>query len=209
MASKTYEKPLVDDSDDDSLQAQIAALQEQVAALIRSQTSGGGLSESTLERVLSKVAETTAQAQERAANPSNKTHPGISVYSYPEGDRARPRELHCPMTWAGFDLGTDTTTAEEIELLNLATPGVYKFARTDHTPSHPSLGILTVTGERDAGDALMKLAFTFPVEEQRDTLPGIAAMLRSAFRVPTPQERELAEMKAQLEALKAERAVPA
>jgi hypothetical protein len=196
--------PTPDLDDDDSLQAQVAMLQEQVKALI-SMRSSGGLDEATLERVLSKVAETTAAAQERAANPSNKSHPGISVYSYPEGDRARPRKLNCPMTWAGQPVDLDTNTAEEIELFNLAIPGVYKFKRLDNT-----LDTLTVTGERDAGDTLTKLTFSFLTDKDtRDTLPGIVPMLRHAFRVPTSQERELAEMKRELEALKAERAVPA
>lgn len=205
MANKNHATTDVDD-EDESLQAQVAALQEQVAALLTMQKNGGGgLSEERLEKILLKVAETTAAAAERAANPSNKSHPGVSVFSYPEGDRERPRKLNCPMTWVGTEVGIDTSTAEEIELFNLAIPGVYQFKRTDGTPE-----TLTVTGERDAGDRVTKLAFSFSLaKETRDTLPGVVAILRGAFRVPSPQERELADMKAQLEAMRQQLAVSA
>lgn len=195
-------KPIEDEDDGDDLKAQVLALQEQVQALVKMQTSSGGLSEDKLEAIMLRVAQASADAAERAANPSNKTHPGISVYSYPEGDRARPRALKCPMTWAGYDLGIDTTTAEEIELLNVAVPGVYTFQRTDK-----SFETLTVTGTTDAGGTITKLSFSFLVKDNRETLPDNATMLRQAFGVKTAEQIELEKLRAELAAMRTQAVV--
>lgn len=193
-----------DDADGESTQAQIAELQQQVQALLKMQASGGGLTEDRLEKILLKVASVTADAAERAANPSNKTHPGMSVFSYPEGDRARPRALKCPMFWGGYDLNIDTITAQEVELLNLAEPGIYKFTRSDNT-----LDTLTVEGERNAADTITKLNFRFLIEDNLETLPGMVRMLQTAFKVKTAQEQELEAMRLELEAMRRQVAVGA
>jgi len=205
MANKTHGTPPVDPDEDDgdTLQAQVSALQEQVQALLKLQSSGGGITDDRLEKILLKVADATAEAAERAANPSNKTHPGISVFSYPEGDREHPRSLKCPMFWCGYDVATDTSTAEELELMNQAKPGVYQFKRTDHTPQHPSYGTLTVTGTTDAAGDISRLDFSFPIEEQLETVPSITVMLQTAFHVKSAQERELDAMRQELEAMRA------
>lgn len=203
---KTYAKKRDDDDETtgEDLATQVAALQEQVQALLKLQVSGGGITDARLEQILNKVAATQAAAMEHAANPSNKTHPAISVFSYPEGDRARPRAFKCPMTWVGHPLDLDTTTAEEIELFNLAEPGLFTFLRTDK-----STDTLTVEGERDPGGQLTKLHFRFKVHEGRDTLPSVPDMLRSAFRVKSPQELQLEAMQAEITALRAAQAVSA
>lgn len=172
-----------------TLQERLDALQEQVAALLASKAS---TQNDDLEKILLSVAQMSADAHERAANPSNKTHPGISVFSHPEGDRARPRTpFKCEMFWVGYPLDLDTTTVEEIELLNLAEPGTYSFKRSDR-----STETLTITGERAPDGRIEKLLFTFPVRENRETLPSMEDMLRSAFGVKTPEQRELDELRA-------------
>ncbi len=204
---KTYAKKQTDD-DGDELREQIETLQAQVGALLEAQkgTSGGGITEDRLEKMLLRIADVTAAAQERAANPSNKTHPAISVYSYPEGDRERRRpDLKCPMFWCGYPIDWDTTTAEEVELLNQAEVGTFTFKRTDRkTPE-----TLTVTGDRDAKGNLSRLLFTFPVAEQRATLPPMAMMLRDAFGVKSPEEIELDKLRAEVASLKARTSVSA
>lgn len=205
---KTLTKTESDDPADDfpeaSLQQQVATLQAQVQALL--QAKSGGLTDDRLEQILTRVTQMSAEAHERAANPSNKTHPGISVFSYPEGDRARPRpELKCPMFWLEYPLERDTTSAEEIELLNLAEPGVYTFRRTDGR----TLEKLTIEGERDAGGTITRLLFSFPVKEHRDSLPGTPQMLRDAFKVKSPEQLELDRLRAEIAALKGEQPVPA
>ena len=188
------------DDDEDDLQAQVAALSAQVKQLLAQQASGGGLTPDALEAMLGRVAQMSADAHERAANPSNKVHPGISVYSYPEGDVARPRPpLKCRMFWVGFELTTDTLKAEEIELLNLATPGRFTFMRTDR-----SADTLTVKGATDITGTLDRMEFEFLTKERKETLPGMVDMLRSAFQVKSPQELELDAMKAELERLRSQ-----
>jgi len=191
------------ETDDDELREQIEELQATVRALVASKPAGG-LDESTLERILSKVALVSAEAQERAMNPSNKTHPNISVFSYPEGDRARPRAFKCPMFWAGYDLGLDTTSAVEIELLNLAEPGIYRFRRTDGTQD-----TLTVDGIRKQDGSYDRLLFTFQTKEGKETLPSMVSMLQQAFKVATPEQAELERMRAELDALRGKQTVAA
>lgn len=184
------------DDDVTELRDQIDTLQSQVEALLAAKHGGGALDESRLETILLKVAQVSAEAQERAINPSNRSHPGISVYSYPEGDRARPRTLKCPMFWVGYDLREDTTTAQEIELLNRATPGTYMFRRLDGSNE-----TLTVTGVANPDGSIAKLQFDFPVRERRDSLPSMAVMLQQALGVPTDEQRRIAELEAQLKAI--------
>lgn len=183
------------------LRAQIADLTETVQLLLKAQTQkpSGGMNTSDLEALMLRVAQVSAEAQERAANPSNKTHPGISVYSYPEGDRKRPRSFKVPMTWVGTRLDIDTTTAEEIELMNLAEPGVFPYRRTDGT-----LDLLTVTGDRDAAGKVTGLHFQFDhAREKRQSLPGIVPMLREALKVKTPEQLQLDVLQAELAQLRA------
>lgn len=188
-----------DDDEDVDLRDQIAVLQGQVTKLLAAQTSGGGgLTADALEAMLARVAQMSAEAHERAANPSNKTHPGISVYSYPEGDRARPKpDLKCRMFWVAFELTTDTLKADEVELLNQAEPGRYTFTRTDGSPD-----TLTIKGATDLSGNLSKLEFEFLAKERRDTLPGMVTMLRQAFRIKSPAELELDSLKAEVERLR-------
>jgi hypothetical protein len=197
-----------DDPADDfevSLQSQVETLQAQVQALLAAQ-SGGGLTDARLEQILSRVSQMNAEAMERAANPSNKTHPAISAFSRPAGDRADRRDdFKCPMFWLGFPMDWDTTTDEEINLLNRAEPGLFTFLRTDgRTPE-----TLTITGERDPAGKISKLLFSFPVKENRDTLPSMPAMLRAAFKVKSPEQLELERLRAEVEALRTKATVAA
>lgn len=196
---KRYMKTQPNDDDEstgEDLATQLQVLQAQVQTLLAMQS--GGISEERLERILSRVAQMSADAQERAVNPSNKTHPGISVYSYPEGDRARPRpDLKCKMFWCGYPIDKDTSTAEEIELLNQAVPGKFSFKRTDRTTDD-----LTVTGESDAAGNLSRLLFTFEAKERRDSLPPMSDLLRSAYGIKSAEEIELEALRAEVARLK-------
>jgi hypothetical protein len=193
-----------DDTDDTAtLQEQLDALQGQVAALLAAKSTPAASDDERLEKILLRVTQMSAEAHERAANPSNKTHPGISVFSYAEGDRARPRQaLKCEMFWVGYPIDTDTTTAMEIEMLNQAEPGSYPFIRTDK-----STDTLTISGERAPDGKIAKLLFTFPVQERRETLPSMEDMLRTAFGIKTPEQIELDTLRAEVARLRT--AVPA
>lgn len=186
----------------DELRAQLAQLQSQVESLTQIASTRGGLDPSTVEAMLLKVAQVSAEAQERARNPSNLFSPEISCFTYPEGDRKRPRAFKCPMVWAGYDMDLDTTTVEELELLNRAEPGVYWFVRTNGQRDR-----LTVTGDVGPDGKVQKLSFEFNAKENRDTLPGIANMLRSAFGVKTKEQEEIERLRREVEALRGQPAV--
>jgi hypothetical protein len=196
---KTYAKPKAVDDDEDDVQTQLANLQAQVQALLQAQTtSSSGLSEDRLEKILLKVAETTAAANERAANPSNKVHPHISVYSYPEGDIARPKpKLACETLWVGYPEMEDNLTPEEILLLNEIQPGDYMFTRADlsRTP-------MSVVGDVDNAGRLSRKSITFACRgEWSLNLPSKVDQLRSAMGKLTREqelERDLAALRAQL-----------
>jgi hypothetical protein len=82
---KKYNTPKADDASADTLQEQLDALQEQVAALLAAKSGPATSDDDRLEKILLRVAQMSADAHERAANPSNKTHPGVSVFSIPKG----------------------------------------------------------------------------------------------------------------------------
>lgn len=204
---KKYSQAKAADADDDDLTMaeKFEALQEQVAALLATKSAPATFDDDRLEKILLRVAQMSADAHERAANPSNKTHPGISVFSRPKGDRADPRDaFKCEMFWVGYPIDQDTTTDEEIGLLNQAEPGVYQFRRTDKT-----LETLTVHGDTAPGGTLTRMVFQFPTTERRDTLPSMADMLRTAFGIKTPEQIELDALRAEVARLKASEAVPA
>jgi hypothetical protein len=192
------------------LRAQLAALSAQVTALTKTQTQSGGITADQLEAVMSKLIAVQADAQNAALREiaerdqrDDVNYPRVSVYSYPEGDRARPRpQFKCRMFWVGFDMDWDTTTAEEIELLNLCEPGEYTFRRIGG-----GLEKLHVTGERNPSGKLTKLDFMFASKEQRDTLPPMAWMLRDALGVKTAEQAEIERLKAEVNKLRTAQAV--
>jgi hypothetical protein len=197
-------KDAAGEGDDQTLQEQLDALKGQLETILEAQgklgpKSGiGAVDDERLEKILLRVAQMSADAHERAANPSNKTHPAISVFSRPKGDRDDPRDaLKCEMFWVGYPVDTDTTTDEEINLLNVAEPGTFQFTRTDRTTD-----TLTVIGERAPDGQIAKLLFTFPTRENRESLPSMCAMLKSAFNVKTPEQIELDKLRAEVERLR-------
>jgi hypothetical protein len=190
---------LEEDGEQMDMQEQITSLQATVNALLQqAQQKSSGLDEDKLEAILVRVAKISADAQERAANPSNKQHPHISVFSRPKGDIADPRnELKCEMFWVGYPISKDTTTDEEINLLNEAEPGDYAFTRTDGSQEK-----LTVLGDRDASGKLRRVMFQFVTNERRDSLPSMASMIREAFKIKTAEQLELEALRAEVERLK-------
>jgi len=115
-----------------------------------------------LADILEKTGLNTAAAMQKAMKPENAFHPGVSCYSYPEGDRERPRpKLKCKMTWVSADLDPETLHWYELELLNQATPGDFHVTNADQ--SQTTLNIRpeadTTTGRLD------KLHFSFPVRD--------------------------------------------
>jgi hypothetical protein len=66
------------------------------------------------------------------AMPENKQHPGISAYSYPEGDLKAPKpRLKCDILWVGYPETVETLTPAEIEALNALEPGNYMVTKAN------------------------------------------------------------------------------
>lgn len=187
MANKTH------GHDDDAAAPEPLAPQfitltpEQFAALVPNRADQ--------DAFLKKQAQYTAEAHEHIVNPSNQTHPGISVYSHPEGERAHPKSaLQCRIFWVGYEERADELTPTEIDLYNLALPGEYQFTRLDNTKDK-----LTITGERGPGGQFQRLEFNFRcADEAKDTVPSKVTMLREAFGLEAEHE-----LRAENEALRA------
>lgn len=110
---------------------------------------GSQLSKDEQLELIQKQADANAEANRRLLKPENATHPGMSVFSYPEGEQARPKgELHCKTTWAGTVLEASTLTTDELTLANAVPTGEYLCRRADGTnmkvivsgETHPGTG---------------------------------------------------------------------
>lgn len=194
------------------LRAQLAEMRAQIASLATAKAQGGGITADQLKEVMSGLIQMQADANLAAQREmaerdmrDDLNYPKVSAFSYPEGDRARPRPpFKCRMFWNGYDLDWDTTTARELELLNVVEPGIFTFRRIGGAPE-----TLTVTGERNARGEFSKLDFAFPAKEQRDTLPSMAVMLRDALGLKTAEQLEIEALRAKVEALTATATVAA
>lgn len=143
-------------------------------------------------------------------HPENVDHPGISVYSYPEGDVAHPKPpLKCKIFWVGYELQAETLRPDEVELLNRLTPGEYRVTKAD------GIGIpfrvqakasdkLDVNGK----PAFEELSIWFPCKgDARQNHLSLVSYLQQALgeRIPTVQEMmiELTRLKRELDAARA------
>lgn len=74
---------------DTSAEDRLAAALEKI--LERSQAQG--ITGDQLAAILEKVGVKSAESMQRAIRPENDIHPGISAFSYPEGDVAKPKPI--------------------------------------------------------------------------------------------------------------------
>lgn len=119
-------------------------------------------SQARQDTVRQQAAADQAFAQKKAMRPENETHPGKSVFSFPEGDVARPRpEFSCPTFWVGGRCDYDTSTAKEIELLNAVPPGVYVCTKADGSRIP-----VRVEVQRDPGGKPTQKEFWFPTKDE-------------------------------------------
>ena len=131
--------------------------------------------------------------------PENKQPPLISVYSYAEGERDRPKPaLKCKMSWVGYDIKVDTMTPAEIDLLNRLQPGVYRVKKADL-----SLIEFRVTAVHDSNLELERLDIWFPCKGQdrhnHGTLLSYCHQaLGTALASPEELYAEVLALKAQL-----------
>lgn len=139
---------------------QYAQIKHLAGTLGQAKTQGSGLSANDLRQVLVD--------QRKAMRPENERHPGISAFSYPEGDVKRPKPLLRRKTYFnGIQEREDALTPIEIDLYNrfiettLARNGMWK-AHVKRNGSAEELWIITEPHTLDG----------------RQSLPGISSVLR-------------------------------
>jgi hypothetical protein len=97
----------------------------QVMELLRATVAANALTPDKMQEIISAVAGSVA----KAANPvwwDERTYHEKSVFSYPEGNLARPKpKLTRDVLWAGYRIDTDEMTPAEIEAVNQIQPGSY------------------------------------------------------------------------------------
>ncbi len=172
----------------------LALSQEQFAALLASvrDTAATGQMD-RLEQILLKTAEVSAQTMKRALKPENDHHPGVSVFSYPEGDVAKPRPaLAHEVYWNGFPVHQFPETWHwlELELLARIAPGEYFVSKANDEGAHA----VSATGEYDADGKLTKLTILCQCsrDEQRTAPPG-AVWLYQMLHKHTPRAQSYIE----------------
>lgn len=145
---------------------------------------------SAASTAMSDAAKAAAEHTEKVRNPSNKTHPGISDMSYPEGDRARPRPtIPYEFLYNGYPMHKfpETQHYRELELARLVQPGEFKVMRKDYSEMK-----VTVRAERDANDAITKIDLQFPVSrEDKPNIPAQAVVLYQLAHAGTKPTRQL------------------
>lgn len=127
-----------------------------------------GLSESQLETLLTRVGTNTAEAMRSSLKPENADHPEISAFSYPEGEKARPKPaLRVKTTFCGVEEKAERLTPTEIEAYNAIT--------TDRKARGGSWWA-KVTNKGQANEELIVFV---PCEtvDQRMGLPGLELIL--------------------------------
>lgn len=134
------------------------------------------------------TAEENAKALKRALIPENVRHPGRSVYSYPEGDLARPRpELACPTFWVGQPMENDVDLVEEILLINQLQPGQFRCSKSDG-----SKVTVDVNARRNPDTmAIEQKEVWFPTRGQhRFNLLSKVAMLKEMIAIQAQREAD-------------------
>jgi hypothetical protein len=123
----------------------------------------------------------TAKAMQKAMRPENTEHPGISVFSYPEGDKAHPK---APLPFeVYFDnypchKWPETEHWREWELMAQLEPGEFKVLRKDFQPMK-----VTVRGERNMDGKLSKVFVELPREkDERKQVPPKIVLLEQLVR---------------------------
>ena len=151
---------------------------------------------------LALEAERLLLEQERVKRemPENKQAPGISVYSYPEGEMARPKaEFKCKKVyWIGYDMTTETLTPHEIDLVNRLEPGDYRVTKSDGTVIP-----FKVTAKHNDRFQLEELAVWFPSKgEHRHNHGSMVSYIQQALgeKIPTAEEllAEVTRLRAEL-----------
>lgn len=154
---------------------------DQFTELLKSAGSGGVQTRTMDEEkeLIRLQAEANATAAKVAEEAENLRAPGVGVYSRPGGERVNPKgDLRCPMTWGGFPLDIKTITAEELDLLNDLTPGLYRCMKSDGSAIK-----VEILGTRNFNGHLSKLDVVFATRgEGKNNLFSLADMCRDIIQ---------------------------
>lgn len=130
----------------------------------------------------------TAKAMQKAMKPENDEHPGHSVMSYPEGDKARPRvKTSYAVSYNGFPVSKfpEAHHWRELELIAQVQPGQFRVLRKDFSPMD-----VTVDAERDADGQITKLDIRFPVpRDEKHNIPPMMSVLYQLVFTDHPRQR--------------------
>jgi hypothetical protein len=149
---------------------QVTMTLSEVRALLAG-VGGGGITADVLAEILAKNAETSAEAMRKSMKPENTFAPMVSVFSYPEGDRAKPRpSLPFELLWSGFPVHKESvSTWYELEQFAQLKPGEYICSKSDLSPIK-----VTAKAEWSADNSkVSRLSVTFPTDRDlRVTMPS-------------------------------------
>lgn len=134
----------------------------------------------------------TAKAMQKAMRPENEFHPGKSVFSYPEGDTARPKALPFEFFYNGYPCHKflETEHWRDVELMARVQPGTFTVLRKDGTQM-----AVEVLAERDANQVITKLDVRFPISrEEKWLVPPVLVVLYQLVHPDHPKRRFLEAM---------------
>lgn len=194
-------EPKEDAPDMTSLLVQMAQMQQETARLIAEmKQSGSSANAGVVETLLEQQAQLLVKTR-----PENAEHPGISVYSYPEGDLAATRagkvkQLKCKFIWCGQEESVDQLTPEEVALRNRLEPGNYMVTKANGNQIK-----FNVTPKYTDGGKLEELNVWFPCKgDQRHDHMSNVAYLRQVLGESVMSIEQLMAENAKLRAQAAE-----
>lgn len=132
-------------------------------ALVQQKQQAQPFDMDALKEVLAQTSQQTAQAMQKAMKPENTEHPGISAFSYPEGDLARPKVITPYEVWYfnyPVHMFPETEHWRELELIAQVKPGAYSILLKDQTMMQ-----IEVKGTRDGDGKLRKIEIGIPEDK--------------------------------------------
>lgn len=164
-------------------------------AIAGSRTS---LDADSLATILRETSEATAKSMQKALKPENSDHPGLSVFSHPDGEKAVPKPpLPYELFWNGYPVHKfpeTETWSEWLAQSNMPGPGKYTVLRSDLSKM-----VVDVTAELNADGAPTKVLVTHPMNrEDKDRVPPKTAIIAQMHGKDNPKAAFLASMQAHL-----------
>lgn len=115
-----------------------------------------------------QIADIAANAAAKAKMPENKTHPGKSVFSHPEGEAVHPKErLKCRMYIGEAPIEWSTVKPAEVASLNNMSPGFYRVEKTDG-----SSAVVEVRGQVNANQQIERMWIVIPKDDPEKNAYG-------------------------------------